>query len=351
MARIPLRDAVTITADALRGHDLAGGAFVTAVARLKRLRIVDAPGALEQRRLRARGGVEHLGTRRVQRGQRAPGLREIVVAMLAREIVARIAVGVGGDQVEAIPMAGGGDVEELVAGSAAVGARRSTVRRQVVGAGVGQATTHSHAEIAAFAQHVTDLQRLHLDHAADAARGVGLQAGALGDGQAGDQVRVQVGALRLACIATVGVDAGLAAVDDHRHAALALDAADVDVEAVADARIAGGDTGHALDDVAVGCAAEALQVRAVERGGGADAAVAVEQAGFVAGRAGIDTVAGHAQRVGDDHAIAGLRWRRCFQRDCIGADPAYRQATALQQPLQRVVGRQAATTWMPDWRM
>ncbi|KAG0920204.1 hypothetical protein G6F32_015712 [Rhizopus arrhizus] len=78
MARIPLRDAVTINADDLRGHDLAGGAFVTAVARLKRLRIVDAPGALEQRRLRARGGVEHLGTRRVQRGQRAPGLREIV---------------------------------------------------------------------------------------------------------------------------------------------------------------------------------------------------------------------------------------------------------------------------------
>ncbi|KAG1307181.1 hypothetical protein G6F63_016520 [Rhizopus arrhizus] len=67
-------------------------------------------------------------------------------------------------------------------------------------------------------------------------------------------------------------------------------------------------------------------------------APAVEQAGFVAGRAGIDTVAGHAQRVGDDHAIAGLRWRRCFQRDCIGADPALPLTAREVTPWASVAG-------------
>ncbi len=195
MARIPLWNAVTIHADDLRGHDLASSAFIAAVAGLQRLCIVDAPGALEQRRLRARRGIEDLGVRRVQRRQRATGLREIIVAVLAGEIVAVVAVRIGGHQIEAVPVTGCGHVEELAAGGAAVGTRRGAVGRQVVGAGVGQAATHAYAEVAPLAQHVIDFQRLHLDHAADATGGIGLQARALGDGQAGDQVRVEVGAL------------------------------------------------------------------------------------------------------------------------------------------------------------
>ncbi len=83
-------------------------------------------------------------------------------------------------------------------------------------------------------------------------------------------------------------------------------------------------------------------MRAAERGGGAHTAIAVEQARLVAGRATVDAVAGHAERVGDDHTAAGLHRRRRFQSDCICADAAHRQATALQQLLQRLAGRQAA---------
>ncbi|MNC25133.1 hypothetical protein D3C75_732090 [compost metagenome] len=49
VAWIPLRDAVTFDADDLRGHDLAGGAFVAAIAGFQRLRVINAPSALEQR--------------------------------------------------------------------------------------------------------------------------------------------------------------------------------------------------------------------------------------------------------------------------------------------------------------
>ncbi len=83
-------------------------------------------------------------------------------------------------------------------------------------------------------------------------------------------------------------------------------------------------------------------VRAVERGDGTDAAIAVEQACLVAARATVDAVAGHAERVGDDHAAVGLHRHRRFQGHCIGTDPAHCQATALQQLLQRLAGRHAA---------
>ncbi|MNB92088.1 hypothetical protein D3C75_391810 [compost metagenome] len=343
VARVPLRDAVTFDADDLRGHDLASGAFIATIAGFQCLRIVDAPGALEQGRFRTRGRVQHFGTRRVQRGQGATGLREVVVALAAGKVIAVVAVCIGGHQVEAIPVPGSGHIEELAAGGAAIAARHGLVAGQVVGAAVGQSPAHAYADIAPLAQHVIDIQGFHFDHAADTAGGIGLQARALGDGQPRDQVGVEVGALRLAGIATVSVHAGLATVDDDRHPALALDAADVDVEAIAHTWIASGNTGHALDDVAVGGAAEPLQCDAANGGGRAHAAIAVEQARFITGGTTTNNVAGHAQRVGDDDTAAGLHRRCRFQGDRIGADPAHCHARALQQVLQRLAGRQAAT--------
>ncbi len=250
--QVPLRDLVAIYPNDLRGHDLALLALIAAIAGLQRLVIGDAPGSLQQQGFRLGRGVENLSVRGVQRRQDPPSLGEVVVVPVAREIVARVAPGVGGDQVEPIPASRAGDVEELPARTgqvAAIGPRLVAIGRKAAGAGVGHAGADAQAQVAAFAQDVVDVQRLHNDHAADAARGVGLQAGALVDGDARDQIGIQIGPLRLTGVAAVGVHGRLAAVDDDRHPALALNAADIDVQSVGDARVAGGHARHALDDV------------------------------------------------------------------------------------------------------
>lgn len=249
----------------------------------------DPPGRLEQVRFCLRRGVEHFLAGLVDRRHAVFLSAAVVVdavavlALPAGEIIALVAVGVGGDQVQAFVAVG----ERGAAGlrlrteqAAAVVVRRGTevlvlragaavLRRDAV---VPDVAGEAHADVLAVHQDVVDAEGLHVHRAADRPRFV---RRSLVDGHAADQVGIDVAALLGAGVAAVDVQRLFRAVDPHRHPALSLDAADVHVQRAAVAAVADLDAGHALEQVAHRDPAEAVDVFAGEVHRGARRTVGV----------------------------------------------------------------------------
>src|SRR5690606_3340413 len=95
------------------------------------------------------------------------------------------------------------------------------------------ATAHPHAPITVALDDVVGTDGAHAHQAADGASALGTHAGTFLDVDAADQVRIDVGAAGNTGIAAI--DGGFLAgtVHQHRHAALALHAADVHIQSTA----------------------------------------------------------------------------------------------------------------------
>ncbi|KAG1438771.1 hypothetical protein G6F57_019704 [Rhizopus arrhizus] len=201
--------------------------------------------------------MEELGHRLAGHAGAAAGQVLIVVTMrivAAGEEVALAATCIGGHQLPVFAALGEGHaaipVTRVAQAVAVVAATRHLLEHaRAVDAVVGHAAAHAQAPVLPIVEDVIDVQRFHVDHAADRAGGIGGQARSLLDADRADQVRIEVAALLHAGIAAVHVDGLLAAVDDHRHPVLALQAADVDVQraAIADVSAAGGPGARAPD--------------------------------------------------------------------------------------------------------
>ncbi|CUJ49250.1 Uncharacterised protein [Achromobacter sp. 2789STDY5608621] len=121
------------------------------------------------------------------------------------------------------------------------------------------------ADVAAIHQDVLHADRTHLDRAAD---GAGRHGRSFVDRHTAEEVRVNVAALLGARVSPVHVQRLLGAIDPHRHPALPLDAADVDVQRPAIAAVADLHARYAGQQVADRHAAEPVEVltRQVRRG-------------------------------------------------------------------------------------
>ena len=333
-----------------RRHDFAEAGVEEAVAQLQALVRVGRPAELQQRRFVVGVGVQDFIARMVQLGNglaghagTAAGQVLVVVAVgavAAGEVVALAAPCVGCDKLPVFAALGEGDAAVPVARVAQAVAVVAATRDLLEGAGavdavVGHAAAHTQSPGLAVIEYVLGLQRFHVDHATDRAGGIGGQARSLLDADRADQVRVQVAALLHAGIAAVHVDGLLAAVDDHRHPVLALQAADVDVQRAAVANVSGVHAHRTGQHIADRLAAEAFQLLVVQMH--ARAAVAVDGVGIgqPPRRSAFAGLAGHTQRA--DLAYAGVGGRGGLQHHAAGIT-LERKAGAGEQLCQRGLG-------------
>ena len=238
----------------------------------------DAPGRLEQVGLGLRRRVEHFLSRVVDLGYAAFLATVAVVdaiavlAFLAGKVVALVALRIGGDQVQMLVAVGEGGAAGLGLGAEQAAAVIVRHAAEILGLRTGAAVLRgdavvpdvageAHAEVLAVDQDVLDADGAHFHAAADRARA---GRGTLVDGHAADQVGIDVAALLGAGVAAVDVQRLLRAVDPHRHPALPLDAADVDVQRATVAAVADLYARDALEQVTHGNPAEAVDVFAGE---------------------------------------------------------------------------------------
>ena len=160
-------------------------------------------------------------------------------------------LGLGAEQAAAVIVRHAAEILGLRTGAAVL--RGDAVVPDVAG--------EAHAEVLAVDQDVLDADGAHFHAAADRARA---GRGTLVDGHAADQVGIDVAALLGAGVAAVDVQRLLRAVDPHRHPALPLDAADVDVQRATVAAVADLYARDALEQVTHGNPAEAVDVFAGE---------------------------------------------------------------------------------------